>query len=344
MPDRIAFLRNLLGGRGDRRPPARPLAKTHSSARISSLPTAVRPRVLVVVYALRLPSGAGGDGGAGRGLVELCGFNDPRALTESFIADLAEVSAGYLRYEIAETLVLDALPPKRDGFCYDAASYLRCWQAGGGWHEPDLVDYRVVLDQLRVVRRIESGELDEIWLWGPPYAGFWESTMAGPDAYFCNSDPVDLSSCARRFIVMGFNYERGVGEMLESFGHRAESLLSRAFGGWQQRGDPTNHAWDRFSSYDLLAPGQSGCGNLHFAPNSERDYDWGNPRPVWSACNGWPNFPDGPWERRKVDCREWGNGDIRAHHKWWLAHLPRRPGETDGIRNNWWSYLVTPPD
>jgi len=28
---------------------------------------------------------------------------------------------------------------------------------------------------------------------------------------------------------MGFNYERGVGEMLEDLGHRAESILSHVF-------------------------------------------------------------------------------------------------------------------
>jgi hypothetical protein len=294
--------------------------------------------VLVVAYAPRLRTHGG------LRLFEACRYNDPLSLTADFIADLAEVSAGYLRYEVAETLVVDRFPVKRDGFCYDEDSYLSCWRGNRGWHEPDAVDYQALLERLRVVPRIECGELDEVWLWGPPYSGFWESTMVGPNAFYCNADPLELPSCARRFIVMGFNYERGVGEMLENFGHRAESMLSHAFGGWQQWGDRTNHGWDRFSNYDLRSPDQSGCGNVHFAPNSERDYDWGNRRPVWSTCDGWPSYPAGPWERRQVDCREWGNGDIRAHHKWWLAHLPRGEGETDGLRNNWWSFVVDPPD
>ena len=43
---------------------------------------------------------------------------------------------------------------------------------------------------------------------------------------------------------------------------------------------------------------------------------------------------------RKVDATEWGGGDIRLHHKWWFGHLPHAPGETNGISNNWWKYIV----
>ena len=166
--------------------------------------------------------------------------------------------------------------------------------------------------------------------------------MIGRGADFCNSNPGEGISCGRRCVVMGFNYQRGVGEMLESFGHRAESMLARAFGRWRDWGGYGNHAWDRFTAYDAVAPGRAGCGTLHFAPNSVRDYDWGNPTPVWSTCDAWPAFPRAPERPRRVDCREWGAGDIRAHHRWWLAHLPRSAGQIDGVRNHWWSYLVEP--
>ena len=52
---------------------------------------------------------------------------------------------------------------------------------------------------------------------------------------------------------MGFNVERGVGEMLEDFGHRTESIMT---------------------------------------------------------------------------------------HVWWLSHLPRSKGRTDGKLNNWWAYVA----
>ena len=31
---------------------------------------------------------------------------------------------------------------------------------------------------------------------------------------------------------------------------------------------------------------------------------------------------------------------MRAHHRWWLRHLPRAEGTTDGIANNWWKYVI----
>ncbi len=296
----------------------------------------VKPKVFVVVYNPVCHSQQG------RLLTEVCGYNDPEELTRDYVRDLMEVSGGYLQYQIVATIHLDTFPRKADGFCYTETSFLRCFREGSGWHQPDAVDYPHLLHQTGALELVEAGKVDEVWVWGPPYAGLWESTMVGPGAYFCNSEPVPGISCSRRFIIMGFNYERGVGEMLENFGHRAESMLARAFGSWREWGGRDNHAWDRFTAYDLVSPGQAGCGTVHFAPNSERDYDWGNRRQVWSTCDAWPFYPDRSMSRRLVDCREWGGGDIRAHHKWWLAHLPRSQGTTDGIANNWWSYIVDP--
>ena len=36
--------------------------------------------------------------------------------------------------------------------------------------------------------------------------------------------------------------------------------------------------WKVFSRYDQIAPGQAEVGMMHWAPNSVRDYDWGNAR------------------------------------------------------------------
>jgi hypothetical protein len=63
---------------------------------------------------------------------------------------------------------------------------------------------------------------------------------------------------------------------------------------------------------------------------------------VWSYCDDWLSFPDLAGRRRRVDCHEWGNGDMRAHHLWWLDHLPHVAGETFGVSNNWWEYVVDP--
>jgi hypothetical protein len=291
----------------------------------------VQPKVLVLNFDPIIRSRGN------RPLHQVARWNDPRALSDGFIADLAECSGGYVRYQVVDWKDVDAFPLKKDGFRYTERSYLRALRGLGRWHKPDAVDYLEILRDFGIPGRVDAGEVDEVWLWGFPYAGYWESTMAGQGGYFCNSPPVEGVQTGRRFVIMGFNYERGVGEMLESFGHRVESILRHVFGSWEPR---ATHAWNRFTLYDRVAPGQAGCGNVHFAPNSVRDYDWGNRRYVWSTCDDWLTYPYLTGQRRQVNCEEWGGGDIRAHHQWWLRHLPRAPGTSEGRLNNWWAYVA----
>jgi hypothetical protein len=267
---------------------------------------------------------------------EAIGWGDPLALTSDFIASLREASHGLVSVTVVDTVVSTEFPPKTDGFRYSCGEYLAHWRAREGWHRPDLSDYRWIIREFGLARKIDDGVADEIWMWGGPYFGFWESTMAGPRAYFCNSDPVEGVESTKPFVIMGYSYERGVGEMLENLGHRTESILTHVYGGWAPE---STHAWNRFTLYDKVLPGKAACGNVHFAPNSETDYDWGNPRQVWSTCDDWLSYPELTGARRLVDCAEWGNGDIRLHHEWWFRHLPHVAGRTNGMLNNWWAYV-----
>jgi hypothetical protein len=104
-----------------------------------------------------------------------------------------------------------------------------------------------------------------------------------------------------------------------------------------------DNLWKRFSRYDKLTPGRAAVGNVHFAPNSHRDYDWNNPSKVLSECDDWLyNFPHLRGQTRMVTASDWGNGDIRKHHVWWLTHLPKVAGRINGIHNNWWQYVMDP--
>jgi hypothetical protein len=280
------------------------------------------------------------DRGSERRLAEHLGWYDPDELAAQYAADVAAASHGLMRYEIVERHVVDGFPPKVDGFRYDAATYLRCWNQRSGFHEPDAADYHAILGAFGAVEKVNADEIDEVWLFGPPYAGFYESHMAGPRAFWCNSPPLDGSSRLprpnRRFVVMGFNYEREVGCMLENLGHRAESIMARVYEG------RAANLWERFTRYDQTAPGQASAGNVHFAPNSTHDYDWGNPRPVSSDCDDWLAFPRLTGERRTVTGRDWGGGDMRLHHLWWFERIPHAAGETGGVANNWWRYIADP--
>lgn len=303
-----------------------------------SEPTFTRPRTTPLrVLTLNFNPIIEAEGG--RRLTQVLGWNDPRVLEAQYIDDLHDASNGQANYEVVEHLELDAWPRKRDGFRYTDASFLGAWRSRQGFHEPDGVDYEALIAEFNLYGRIDRGEIDEVWLFGPPYAGFWESTMAGPGAFWCNSPPVETPArCSRRFVIMGFNYERDVGCMLENFGHRTELIMREVYQGTSG----AENMWERFTRYDKIAPGQASCGNVHFAPNSAADYDWGNRRVVSSDCDTWFDYPALSGERKQVDCRTWGNGDMRGHHIWWLEHLPVAPGTTNGISNNWWEYILVP--
>ena len=293
----------------------------------------MQPRVLLITLDPVIRSRGG------RKLSEVLGWYNVDELTREFIADIRECSAGLVEFSIVERKEFDLWPVKSDGFRYDEHTYLRCWDRRAGWHKPDTVDYEAIIADFDLLRWVESGQVDEVWLFGFPYAGFYESIMVGPDAFWCNAPPISSTAgISRRFVIMGFNYERDVGPMLESMGHRAESLLQHT---WRHHRGEEN-LWERFRLYDKVAPGKANCGWMHYAPNSERDYDWGNPNPVPSNCDDWLHFPDFQGRVRTVDRSEWGGGDMRAHHKWWYKHLPRAPGHTHGISNNWWLYTVDP--
>jgi hypothetical protein len=267
-------------------------------------------------------------------------WNRVEDLAKGFMTDILQTSGGLARYQIIQRINVDGFPAKVDGYVYDAQTYLNVMRGVNRPYTPDETNYHAIIERFNILSLIARKEIDEVWLFGFPYAGFYESIMGGPGAFWCNAPPLANTEAAmRRFVIMGFSYERGVGEMLEDMGHRAESILEKAFEGLPA----IQNLWKRFIRYEKTAPGKAALGNIHFAPNSQRDYDWNNPGSVSSECDDWlKNFPNFKGEVRKVTASEWGNGDIRKHHVWWFKHLPKAAGRKNGILNNWWQYVMDP--
>lgn len=322
-------LRRLFGS-----PPAAPKQSDQNQPQSMGItPPPVTRKVSLIIYNPTIPSRGG------RKLNEVMGWNDPDQLVEAMISDLREVSHGYADYQLAERIEINEFPLMIDNFRYTPDSYLHCWQTRSGFHQPDAVNYHLLLERSDILNKINAGIIDEVWMVFFPYGGLYESRMAGPGAFWCNAPPLDGTQTAnRRFVIMCYNYERGVGEMLESYGHRAESILAQAFIGTIEK----NNLWKQYTLYDKIAPGRAEVGNIHFAPNSQQDYDWGNLNMVPSRCRNWVNFPELSGKPVLVNCREWGNGDIRAHHRWWFNLLPHVEGKTGYITNNWWEFIVDP--
>ena len=309
------------------------------------------PRALLIVYDPVV------DRASGQRLSQFKSWNRVEDLVADYIADIEECSGGLVKYRVVQRMDVDEFPPKADGFRYDASSYLDVSSERARPHDPDLADYHRIVADYDLLERAANDDFDEVWLFGGPYFGYWEAAMAGTGAFFCNGGPVPHSPCRRKFVMMGFSYERGVGQMLEDLGHRAETTLAHLFGSddfwmWAYDRNRTPKTTDvgklnlleRFLCFDQIAPGKSNVGTLHYASNSTTDYEWDAMTLVLSCADDWDRFPDlpDPPNYRAMTAQDWGGGEIRAHHKWWLKHLPKVAGRTRGISNNWWKYVIDP--
>ena len=293
-------------------------------------------------------------------------WSNPQTLSSNFISDMTQISHSYVQYQITDWQELNEMPRGTNGQSYTIAGYYNDLQAALQWAQANgknywdwtgwqnfgsgfSFDYDYYLNRFNVYNRIDSGQIDEVWLFTGPMNGAYayESRMVGRNAYWCNSPGLVKSS--NPFLVYGFSFERGVGEMLENAGHAAESILNNVFNcSHNNNGVPYSipynslNDWQKFALYDKLMPGTSGVGNIHFAPNSLNDYDWGNTRYVMSRCNDWANYPNLTGQSQNVNTTTWGNGDMRAHHKWWFNLLPHAAGVNaqSGKQNNWWFYIT----
>jgi hypothetical protein len=269
-----------------------------------------------------------------------CGWKDPLALARGYMQDLCDASGGYVQYEIVSWHVVDQFQLKMDGFRYTPETYMQCRRGERKWHHPDGADYARSLRELRIAERIDAGEADEVWWFGAPYMGWFESRMIGPGAFWVNGPAMQDFPCKRPFVVMGFSYERGVAEMLHDLGHRTESTMSRFYGGWKV--DELTSNWARFAANEHQSgKGNAAVGTCHYPANGQKDYDYANPRKVLSTADDWLNYPKLTGKQSLVSRESWGGPDHhRNYQRWFFERLPKAPGvNPDGRENNWWKYI-----
>lgn len=265
------------------------------------------------------------------------GWNDPRELARGYMEDVKKGSRGYIEYTIVDWRDIDEFPQKVDGFRYTAESYMHGLRSGQ-WHQPDGLDYPMMAKNNGIAALLNSGKIDEVWMFGAPYFGFWESAMIGPGAFFINGGVYPDESFRRPIAIMGFNYERGVAEMLHNLCHRAESTMSRFFGGWKV--EELTTPWARFAANEKQS-GTAAVGTCHYPPNAEKDYDYANERFVESTANDWLNWPNLTGKKERINREAWGGPDYHRNYMvWWFTRLPNAYGiDAEGRPLNWWKYL-----
>jgi hypothetical protein len=274
-------------------------------------------------------------------------WEDPSQLVNRYARSLKSITNGRVAYSVVKTNILNEFPIKADGFRYTQASYLDCISNSSHCHAQDGADVLNTLATQGVCTDLNAGTTNELWMFGAPYFGYYESQLAGPKGFWYNSPPLEGSTCNKLLPIMGFSYERSLAEMLHDNMHRTEATMSRVYGSWSE--NRTDNNFDRFGLVLAQSPNYnySGCGSAHWTPTSTSDYDYANPNPVLSNCDDFFNYPNLKTPSTVVkttSCDAWGCNDV-AYYRYFFQHLPKFSGYGyDGKYNDWWRYLVKPND
>jgi len=306
--------------------------------------TTLNRKVYVVVYDPLLSNG--------QTLSEYLNWNNHTVITQGVINFFENNNNNWMQYTLVETEVItDAIegwPIKVDGYRYTEAEYLDILNGLSPPHAPDTADYNSILasPELDICGKLNRDEIDEVWLYGGSYFGFYESRLAGPDAFLYNSLPVpEPNNCDELLPIMGLNYQRGLQEAVHIFGHRAEATMIEVYGSWQR--NRTAHNWERFSLVETQSPDYDygGCGNIHYPPNGTSDYDYANPSVTHSNCDDFENYPvlgDPSQTAIPVNCNAWNCSGL-GYFEYWFDHLPENNGcGPDNVANSWWIYFADP--
>ena len=237
-------------------------------------------------------------------VTEYFGWNNVDTLIKQYINDLTRASGGQAVWHVAFRWDLNEFPPDADpnvthtpdNFPSNISS--RIGVSGA--------DYAAIAYDSRfgIVSKVEAGQVDAVWVFAPPYTGFYETAMAGNGAFWVNGI-VNGINCAKKFVFYGFNYERDIGCMLENTAHLSEQLMTSLAWNWPFKWSYNvwndfnlRHAsrtpvvkycndWQRFVLTDQVnynmgpdgsycaSPGNAQAGSAHFSPNSTHNYGWG---------------------------------------------------------------------
>jgi hypothetical protein len=154
-------------------------------------------------------------------------------LSQQYVVAMRQASKDTLVYRVVNTLKVTKYPVLLDGRQYNNTTWSQA-RANDSQAFRDshgnymLADYQRIIQDFNILQQVDDQQIDEVWMFGAPYFGFYESLMVGQGAFWCNGPGIERN--CRRFVIMGFNYERSVKEMVHDFGHRAESILARQYG------------------------------------------------------------------------------------------------------------------
>ncbi len=230
-------------------------------------------------------------------------WQDGDELINEYIDFLKRASGGQVNWHVVYHYDLEEFPPTTDPTGpWNGDNYVDNYN--GPRIEKDGDYYSIIYDQrFDIINKVETGQIDAVWLMSFPFTKFWETCMAGQGAYYINGPPVTGINCSKKFVIYGFNFEREVGCMLENTSHMTENIMLRhalnwprtwsfnvytEVNAWRDLKQRQRNDWEMFALTDvvnyvsyrtdpeafLMAPGFAQIGTAHYPPNAAYNYGW----------------------------------------------------------------------
>ena len=357
---------------------ATPVATPTASPNSNALKRQVKVLVLEINPTLTHPTG--GKFGNGESTIttdKYLQFDASKSI--SFLKEnMEESSHGNVEFDVVERIYINEFPKYTNGASLTQQDFFEIYpihtNGYGDWCEglgtekfkkfsDNLTfDYDSLIDDYNLVERKNAGDFDMVWVFGNDPIALYEAAMVGKKPFYINGGTYTRNCDNFAILTMTFSRKDG---SLEDVGHMAECILTNVFQSgevYRTKLDGTDLSqlttWEKF----VLCEGNAadgttvyGVGNVHYSPNSETDYDWGNQTPVKSY---WKDFENGnlnnigstvstftaktAYQTTKYKYNTYYSDTI-SHHLWWFSCMPHTEGrDENGYSNNWWDYIFTP--
>lgn len=318
------------------------LAATAGQAEPKPYPTGrVTLKTAVVVYNPIVTNTI--EGAHGYVLSEEMGWGNATNTVDNIVNWWRQCSRGMVNIELVYWTnlfqVMKNMPePKRPASrpsvekCFQAAVNRKEFSVG---HIDEL--YCMTNDVPQVWEKIKKRDVDMViqvvFPFGP---GGWESLLMGEGASWCNScgRHAPIEHC---YMTVYPTTERQDTPM-ENFGHAFESMISMNYMNGEDWGrNPGANEWGLFTRQSANTNANfCQVGYVHYAPNTPRDYLWGEDTLVYSYAPGWLRYPDMlKYPPVEMNTRFWGGGVNFNQKQWLFYHAPQRYGLYRGHLMNW---------
>ena len=205
-----------------------------------------------------------------------------------------EKLSAYIPIRIAQQTTYTRFPPIKDFTAAQVEMHVeKCLKNISG-DNPDckntwVVDYNALFSELKICEKVNNNQIDELWIGSYPYNGSGEDDMVGPNPFFINGHTVLNTVCKKNVPILAADYaapgtgpgqsaSTGVALTMHSAGHRIEATMRYVNG--QLEPGQIQSDWHHFSyaysdyGRNSQNPPPFGCGNIHFPPNAQKDYEY----------------------------------------------------------------------